>query len=136
MGFSSGGKDQPLLPQRDLTSDAYGLPNNSLKPSTEATKRGPANWQWPLTLSYKMSPGVNRKGESNIHPQLCLRGAPCQGARKLWISCFGWGGDTRGHAQASAPITGDFLRRMLWLTAGRFLGSACVFSRSVVSDSL
>ena len=97
MGFSSGGKDQPLLPQRDLTSDAYGLPSNSLKPSTEATKRGPANWQWPWALSYKMSPEVNRKGESNIHLQLCLRGVPCQGARKLWMG--------RGHQGAHLGIS-------------------------------
>ena len=136
MGFSSGGRDQPLWPHRDLTGDVHGLPGNSLKPSTEATTRGRADWQWPWVLSYKVSPEVNRKGESDIHLQLCLRGAPRQGARKPWISCFGWGGDTKGHTQASAAVTGNFLRRALWLTAGHFLGSACMFSRSVVSDSL
>lgn len=108
MGFSSGGRDQPLWPQRDLNSDAHGLPSNSLKPSTEATKSSQANWQWPWVLSYKVSPEVNSKGESDIHLQLCLRGAPRQGDQKSWISCFGWGGDTKGHAQASAAVTRNF----------------------------
>lgn len=35
-GFSPGGNDLPLWPQKDLTSDAHRLPGNSLELSAKA----------------------------------------------------------------------------------------------------
>lgn len=74
MGFSSGGRDQPSWPQRDLNSDAHGLPSNSLKPSTEATKSGQANCVALGAMLYSVLRS-EQKGESDIHLQLCLRSA-------------------------------------------------------------
>lgn len=71
MGSALGEGISPRGP-RDLNSDAHGLPSNSLEAKHRGHKEWSSNWQWPWVLSYTVSPEVNRKGESDIHLQLCL----------------------------------------------------------------